>query len=169
MLALRGRHAAQIADCILDHAAPFRGKIPHLRIESPRLLLLLRSQVLPDFHAVQHPLLLLGWQVVEVLQTILEPLLTLGREAAELRIAVQHLPLLLRRKILILAQPLPGMVALKRRPIHRGRRTHLPLRTVLRRPRRRRCIAPLRHARRGTSQRQRGSDRRYVGRHGLAL
>ena len=66
-LALWGRHAAQIADGILHHAAPFRGKIPHLRIKSPRLLLLLRSQVLPDFHAVQHPLLLLGRQAVEML------------------------------------------------------------------------------------------------------
>ena len=78
LLALGGWHAAQIADCILHHAASFRGEVPHLRIKSPRLLLLLRSQVLPDFHAVQHPLLLLGGQVAEVLQAILEPLLMLG-------------------------------------------------------------------------------------------
>ena len=71
--------------------------------------------MLPNLHAVQHPLLLLRRQAVEVLQPVLQHLLALRRQAAKLRIALQRPALLFGRNSLILAQPLPGMMPLLRR------------------------------------------------------
>jgi hypothetical protein len=59
-----------------------------LRIGRAELLLLLRRQVFPCFHAVKNLLLPVRWQSIEVLQSLLELLLTVRRQAAECRIAL---------------------------------------------------------------------------------
>jgi hypothetical protein len=49
----------------------------------PRLLFLLRSQMLPGLNPVQPPLLLLGREAVEVLQAVFQALLLLRRQLAD--------------------------------------------------------------------------------------
>lgn len=114
-LPLLGWHVSQPTNRVLHHLAALRRQIPHLREHAAGLLLLLGSQVLPNFHSVQHALLLLGRQAVEVLQPVFQSLLALRRQAAELGIILQRASLLLRRNALIPAQPLAGMMSLRRR------------------------------------------------------
>jgi hypothetical protein len=61
------RHSTQRFHCILYRLAPIRRQLRELRMKLPRLLLLLRSQMFPGFHAVQNQLLTLRRQAVEVL------------------------------------------------------------------------------------------------------
>jgi hypothetical protein len=75
-------------------------------------LLLLRSKVLPGFHAVQNPLLLFWRTPAEILQSLLELLLSLRRQSAKLRIVLQGSPLLIGRHISVLTQPLARMMSL---------------------------------------------------------
>ena len=49
---------------------PLRGELLHLLVNLTRLLFLLGSQVLPNFHTVQHALLLLRRQRGEMLQPL---------------------------------------------------------------------------------------------------
>ncbi len=63
LLALWWRHSPQVADRCADHASPIRWELLHLSENLPSLLLLIGSQVLPGFHAIQHALLLLRRQV----------------------------------------------------------------------------------------------------------
>jgi len=58
-LALLGRHGTQVANGGAHHGAALGRKVLHLVVDAARVLLLFRSQVLPDFHAVQHALLLI--------------------------------------------------------------------------------------------------------------
>ncbi len=169
---IRG-HGAQVPDCGLDLALPFRWQAPHLRKESARSLLLLGGQVLPHLHAIQHSLLLFGRQAAEALQPLLEPLLALRREPPKLRIVLQRLFLLRRRNVFILPQPLAGMMSLQRRTLRRTwhalRTRHIlsPWRWLMLRG----AVILLRHGRccAGDCQRQ-GEDRRPPEhRHGLSL
>jgi hypothetical protein len=81
----------------------------------PRLLLLVWSQVLPGFHALQDAILLLRRKSAETLQPLAQSLLPFEREIAELGIVVQRFLLLVGRKIFIPAQPLSGVILLPRR------------------------------------------------------
>ena len=105
-------------------------------MELSRLLLLLRSQVLPGFHAVEDQLLTLRRQAVEVLQALLQSLLPLWWKPAELRIILQRFPLLLRRKVPLLVKPLACVMPLLRGAGHRV----LCRRRVLNRPRYWGCV-----------------------------
>ena len=78
----------------------------------PRLLFLLRRQVLPCFNPTKPALLLLGWQAVEVLKPILQSLLLLWRQFAELRIVLQRFLLIRQRKFSMRSQPVPAVALL---------------------------------------------------------
>ena len=112
LLTLTGRHGAQIADGGLQLLSALRRDALKLRIELSRLLLLVRSQVLPGLHALQNPVLLLRWETIKMLQSIAQSLLALGWKIAELGIIIQRLLLLIRRQASVAAEPLPGMIAL---------------------------------------------------------
>ena len=109
-----GWHGAQGLDSVAHSLLALRRQAADLRIYLPSLLFLRGSEVLPGFHAVEHALLLLGRQAVEAVQAFQQALLALGRQAAELRIAVKRLALLGGRNVLIAAQPLPGVMSLRR-------------------------------------------------------
>jgi len=94
----------------------------HLRVDLPRLLFLFRSQVLPGLHPIQHALLLLWRHTVKVLQLIAQLILPLGRKISELRIVFECFSLLLGRKTLMLAQPLPSVMLLPLRRLFRRMR-----------------------------------------------
>ena len=117
-----------------------------LRIDRSELLLLLRSQMLPGFHAVQYLLLPLRGQGVEMLQTLLELLLPVWWQATKCGIALQGTSLLIERLFAITVQPLAGVMALGRRlvwPRHvvswllRGRSLIVTRRLIIPLPRRR--------------------------------
>ena len=61
LLALLGRHRAQVSQGRFHHLAPLWSKLLHLRVDLAHLLFLVGSQVFPDFGTVQNALLLLGW------------------------------------------------------------------------------------------------------------
>lgn len=73
-----------------------------LGIDGSELLLLLRCQMLPGFHAVKHLLLLIARQSVEMLQALLKLLLPVRRQAPECRIVLQCPSLLVYRRSTIL-------------------------------------------------------------------
>src|ERR1700682_397113 len=110
LLTLFGRHVAQIVDRALHHLPAFRRQILELRKKLLGLLFLLRSQMLPGFHAVQDALLPILRKAAEALQLLLEFLLPLRRKVAELGITLQRLLLLIRRHVFVLPQPLAGMM-----------------------------------------------------------
>ncbi len=80
--------------------------------ELARLLLLIRSQVLPGFHAVEHALLLLRRQAGKMLQPFLQAGLLLRGKPAELGIVFEGAALLRGRQILIAAEPVSGVAGL---------------------------------------------------------
>jgi hypothetical protein len=73
----------------------------------PRLLLLLRRQVLPSLNPVQAALLFLRREAVEMLQALLQALLLLRRKFPELWIAQQCFLLIRQRLIAVRPQPVP--------------------------------------------------------------
>ena len=89
LLALAGRHGAEIANGSGDHAATIWRKLRKLPVNLPRLLLLLRGQMLPGFHAVQDALLLLWRKIRKMLQPLAQHLLALRRETPKARIVLQ--------------------------------------------------------------------------------
>ncbi len=109
LFALIGRHGRKVADCGSNHALPVRRQLPQLIANLQSLLLLLGSQMLPGFHAVQHLQLLLRREIGETLQTLAQQLLPLGRQSPECRIALQGFFLLRRWKIFVAAKPIPGV------------------------------------------------------------
>ena len=117
------------------HAPPLGSEPLQLIVYLPRLVLLLRRQVLPSLHIVQHALLLLGRKAGEVLQSLAQLLLLRRRQVAEAGITFQRPLPICRRHIFMLPQPvarmsLPGMRRL--RPILIWR-TILVRRMILRR------------------------------------
>src|SRR6266852_6444189 len=94
LVALFGRQVAHAADRPVDGLAAVRWQLPELPKDLARMLFLILSQVLPGFHAVEHPLLLLRWQVGEMLQPVLQPGLLFRRKLSELRIVLQRAALL---------------------------------------------------------------------------
>jgi hypothetical protein len=112
-----GRHSAQTLDRASHCLLAIRRQPVELRIHRAELLLLLRRQVLPCFHAVKHLLLPVWGQTIEMLQALLELLLPLRRQAAKCGIALQRAPLLVERLFTITIQPLTRMMALLRRLI----------------------------------------------------
>ena len=138
MLPLAGlrRHGAQALDGVFHRLAPVWRQAFELRVRGAELLLLLRRQVLPGFHAAQHLLLALGRHAVEALQALLEFLLPVRRKAAKIPVVLQRLALLLQRLAAVLVQPLAGMMAFGGRLVRRGRArcfvTRLRMRTAAR-------------------------------------
>ena len=61
LIALFGGHGAEVADSGADLTLAIGWKLAILSVELARLAFLLRSQVFPSLHAVEHPLLLLRW------------------------------------------------------------------------------------------------------------
>ena len=61
-----------------------------MTVDLASLLLLLRGQMLPGFHAVQHALLLLRRKTGKVLQPLTQHLLALRRETTKARIVLQR-------------------------------------------------------------------------------
>ena len=94
MVALCGRQTAHAADRLVDGLAAIGRQLLELLKELARLLLLIRSQVLPGFHAVEHPLLLLWRQAGKMLQPVLQPFLLWRRKPAELGIVLERAVLL---------------------------------------------------------------------------
>jgi hypothetical protein len=108
------RHCPQGLDGISHSLPPLRRELLHLGVQLPRRVFLLRRQVPPGVHAIQHLLTLLRRQVVETIKLILQLLLLLRRKVAELGIVFKCLFLLLGRQVLMLAQPLSGVSVLLR-------------------------------------------------------
>ena len=140
LVALFGRQVAHAADRPVDGLAAVRWQLPELPKDLARMLFLILSQVLPGFHAVEHPLLLLRWQDGKMLQSVLQPGLLLRGKPPELRIVFERAALLCRRQIFIAAEPVSGVAGLilRRTSLSLGRalvrlRTGL-LRMRLRRP-----------------------------------
>ena len=84
LVALVGSQAAHAADRPVDGLAAVGRQLLELLKELARLLLLIRSQVLPGFHAVEHAFLLLRRQAGKMLQPVLQPRLLLRRKPAKL-------------------------------------------------------------------------------------
>ena len=61
----------------------------------------------PCFHALENMLLLVGGHTGEMVQPLLELLLPLLWKAAKRRIVFQRVPLLVKRLLTVLVQPLP--------------------------------------------------------------
>src|SRR4029079_3670929 len=97
-----------------------------VRIELPELAhglshprLLLRRHVFPLFHRAKRLRVLVGSQVIESLKSLLQFFLALWRQLLEIRIVLQLLLLLFRRKRSIAAQPVARMWS---RPVEPWRR-----------------------------------------------
>jgi len=112
LVALFGRQAAHLADRAVDGLAAIGRQLFELLKELARLLLLIRSQMLPGFHAVEHALLLLWRQAGKVLQPLLQLGLPLRSELPELGIVFERTALLRGRQIFIAAQPVSGVAGL---------------------------------------------------------
>ncbi len=137
-IALIRRHRTKIADGRGDLALTVRRKLAVLSEKLACFPLLLRRQVLPGFHAVEHLQLLLRRQVGEVLQTLAQDLLAIRRQATECRIVLKGALLFRGRKVFVLTQPVAGVSLLScglirtgyvllryRRPLLRRRRARL--------------------------------------------
>ena len=112
LVALFGRQVAHAADRPVDGLAAVRWQLPELPKDLARMLFLILSQVLPGFHAVEHPLLLLRWQAGKMLQSVLQPGLLLRGKPPELRIVFERAALLRGRQIFIAAKPVSGVPGL---------------------------------------------------------
>jgi len=106
-LASVGRHGAQALNGISHSTLAIRRQASELRIHGAELLLLLGRQVFPRFHALKNLLLPVGRHTGEMVQPLLELLLPLLRQAAKRRIVFKRTPLLVKRLLTILVQPLP--------------------------------------------------------------
>jgi len=111
-VALFGRQAAHAADGAVDGLAAIGRQLPELLKKLVRLLLLIWSQVLPGFHAVEHAFLLLGRQAGKMLQLLSQLELPLRRKPAELGIIFERTALLRGRQIHIAAKPVSGVAGL---------------------------------------------------------
>src|SRR5438270_8124666 len=99
---LTGERAELVADkrtTLFRHGA-------HAIKQRANFLVLLGSHMLPGFHAAQDALLLVGRKRIEFLQTLLEAVLTIGGKILKVRIVLEGLFLLLRRRVQVAAQPL---------------------------------------------------------------
>jgi len=112
LVALLRSESAHAADRLVDGVAAVGSQLFELLKELACLLLLIRRQVFPGFHAVEHALLLLRRQAGKMLQFVLQPLLLLRGELAELGIVFEGAMLLGRRQIFVAAEPVSGMAGL---------------------------------------------------------
>ena len=112
LVTLFGCQVAHPADRPADSLAAVWRQLPELLKYLSRPLLLIWSQVLPGFHAVEHPLLLLRWQLGKMLQPVLQSHLLLRRKPSELRIVFESAALLRWRQIFIAAKPVSGVPGL---------------------------------------------------------
>lgn len=71
------RHGTESLHRVANRLTTVGWELLHLIVKLPRLLLLCRCEMFPDFHAAQHAILLLRRHAVEVLQAILQLLLAL--------------------------------------------------------------------------------------------
>jgi hypothetical protein len=115
-LPLVGSHRAEIADCGTQFLPAIGRQISELRKQLPRLLLLIGSQVLPGFHALQDAVLLLLREAAETQQPFPQDLLPGRRKVAELGIVVESFLLLIGRQVLVTAEPLSGVTGLRLLP-----------------------------------------------------
>jgi hypothetical protein len=105
---LRGKEA-QMFYRGSNHLPPLGGELLHLGVNVKRPLLLVRSQMFPGFHAVQHALLLFRRKRGKMPQALPQQLLLFRRQMAKCGIALQGPFLLPRWNILISAKPVAGM------------------------------------------------------------
>ena len=112
LVTLFGRQVAHAADGPVNSLAAVGRQLSELLKELARVLLLIRSQVLPGFHAVEHMLLLLRRQVGKMLQPVLQPGLVFRGKLSELRIVFERATLLCGRQIFIAAEPVSGVAGL---------------------------------------------------------
>ena len=112
LVALFRCQVAHAADRPVDGLAAIGRQLPELLKNLARMLLLILSQVLPGFHAVEHAFLLLRRQVGKMLQPVLQPVLLLRRELPKLRIVFESAALLRGRQIFIAAEPVSGVPGL---------------------------------------------------------
>jgi hypothetical protein len=112
LIALFRRKAAHLADSPIEGLAPVWRQLLEVLKDLLRPLLLVRSQVLPGLHAIEHALLLLGRQAGKMLQPLQQPGLLLRRKLSELRIVFEGAALLRGRQILIAAKPVSGVARL---------------------------------------------------------
>jgi len=85
-----GRHGAQGLDGIPYSLPALRREAVELRSQPAKLLLLLRRQMLPGFHAPENLLLAFLREAVEVLQSLLVSLLALSRKPAKRRVSFER-------------------------------------------------------------------------------
>jgi hypothetical protein len=111
-IALVRRQATHAANRPVDGLAAIGRQLSELLEELTRLLLLIRSQVLPGFHPVEHAFLLLRRQAGEMLQPASQSRLLLRRKPAELGIVFERAALLRGRQILVAAEPVSGVAGL---------------------------------------------------------
>ena len=111
-VALFGCQAAHSADRLVDGLPAVGRQLLELLKELARLLLLIRRQVLPGFHAVENALLLPGRQAGKMLQPPLQLGLLLRGKPAELGIVFERAALLRRRQVFIAAEPVSGVARL---------------------------------------------------------
>src|SRR5271156_2528321 len=130
LVALVRRQPTHAADRLIDDLAAIGWQLFELLKKLARLLLLIRSQVLPGFHAVEHALLLLRRQTGKMLQPVLQPGLLLRWKPPELGIVFEHAALLRRWQVLITAQPVSGVAGLVLRTCRIGVRTIILLKVV---------------------------------------
>ena len=109
LFALIGRHGRKVADRGIDHALPVRRKLPQLIANLQSLLLLLGSQMLPGFHAVEHLQLLLRRQIGEMLQTLAQQLLPFGRQRRNAGSLCKARSCSAGGTIFVAAKPIPGV------------------------------------------------------------
>ena len=92
------------------HCKPALFRKRHVTPEEVLLLfLLLRRQVLANFHAIEDSLLLIWSKRIEHLQPLPQLLLLVSRKVLELRIALKHFFLLVGRHVVRPPEPIAGM------------------------------------------------------------
>jgi len=107
LLRSQGPHATNGS---LEHLAAFRRELPDFLVKLVPLPLLVGREVLPGFHPVQGAFLLPDGQAQEVLLLLQQLRLPVRRKLLEGGIAFERLPLLIRRKALVAAEPVAKVI-----------------------------------------------------------
>jgi hypothetical protein len=100
------RHGAESVNGIAHGAPAIHWQVVELRTDPAQVLFLLRREMLPRFHSVQHLLLAISRHAVEPLQALFVLSLGFARKTAECRIALKGARTLLRRQLPFAIQPL---------------------------------------------------------------
>jgi hypothetical protein len=101
-----GRHSTQSIYRTLHSMTAVGRQAAEMGLQVTKILLLIRVQVFPYFHASQRLLLAIGREAIEPLQPLFQLLLPLGRKPAKIRITLQRTTLLIEWLVAMLVQPL---------------------------------------------------------------